>query len=189
MSTAGKVDRRALHWEKIRGPRAYAAFLVSTWFGSGLLPKAPGTWGTLFAIPVAWALSTAEAGDAARLALWASLFLIGTWAAGVFDETMGTADNQNVVVDEVVGYGITAWTIGTDWPSILAAFVLFRFFDMVKPWPIRLVDRWSHRRSKGGDAKARARWTGFGVMADDVLAGVFGLACVVALQKTGVLPS
>src|SRR5262245_53825966 len=134
-------DRRFLDWSRVRGPREFLAVITATACGAGLVPFAPGTAGTLAAMPLAWA--TAFEPVVVRVVLWTSLLIAGTWAAKVFDETMGTGDNQNIVMDEVVGLGITAWTAGQDSRALIAAFVLFRFFDIVKPWPVRLIDRWS----------------------------------------------
>jgi phosphatidylglycerophosphatase A len=178
-------DRRVIRWENVRGPRAVLALILGTALGAGLVPFAPGTAGTLMAMPLAY--FTVNWHWAARVALWLGLTVAGTWAAKVFDETMHTSDNQNIVIDEVVGLGITAWTAGQNPSTLIAAFVLFRFFDIVKPWPVRLIDRWSKRKASEGTP--RAHWYGgFGVMADDIAAGFQGLACVLILQALGVLP-
>lgn len=180
-----KTNRRALHWEYVRGPRALGAVAIGTAFGAGLVPVAPGTAGTLAAVPLAY--FTADASWVLRALMWLALLAAGTWAAKVFDETMRSSDNQNVVMDEVVGLGITAWTAGQNASTLAAAFVLFRFFDIVKPWPVRLIDTWSKRKASEGGASA-SWYGGFGVMADDVAAGFQGLACVLLLQHFGVLP-
>lgn len=184
MSTE-KKHRRFLDWKLVKGPREFLAILTATAFGAGLVPFAPGSAGTLAAVPLAFATNLEP--WLPRVLLWTALMVAGTWAAKVFDETMGTSDNQNVVMDEVVGFGITAWTAGQHASTLIAAFVLFRFFDIVKPWPVRLIDHWSKRKaSEGGN---RASWYGgFGVMADDVAAGFQGLICVMIAQKLGWLP-
>ena len=171
--------RRLLHWDRVRGPRVTSAIAIGTAFGAGLLPLAPGTWGTILAVPLAYA--TADWSTPARLALWIGLAVIGTWACKTFDETMQTSDNQNLVIDEVVGLGITAWTAGPDWKWLLAAFVLFRLFDITKPPPVRQVDEWSKNRTKS-DSQYKYWYSGFGVMADDIIAGFQGLICMVLLQ-------
>lgn len=181
-SASPRRDRRALDWSKVRGPRAVCAIAIGTALGAGLLPVAPGTFGTIASVPLAYV--TADAHWALRAAMWLTLLAAGTWAAKVFDETMRTSDNQNVVMDEVVGLGITAWTAGQDWRALLAAFVLFRFFDIVKPWPVRLIDEWSKRKAAEGGPTA-SWYGGFGVMADDVAAGFQGLACMLVLQRLG----
>jgi len=134
--------------------------------------------GTLVAMPLAWWSN--DWSFLPRVALWLALLAGGTWAAKVFGETMETGDHQSIVMDEVVGYGITAWTSGTDWRALGAAFILFRLFDITKPPPVRQADRWS---------KNASRWVqGFGVMLDDVLAGLYALACMVLAQRLGWLP-
>jgi phosphatidylglycerophosphatase A len=175
---AQKVNRRVLRWDRVRGIKNISALFVATAGGAGLLPKAPGTFGTIIGLPIAF--FTQNWPLAARLGLWIGLTVVGTWSAQVFDQLMQSTDNQNIVIDEVVGMGITAWTAGNTWQSWLAAFVLFRTFDIWKPYPIRLLDSWS-KKSPG--------WSGFGVMADDILAGVYGLAVMIVLQRFGLIPT
>jgi phosphatidylglycerophosphatase A len=175
-------DRRFIDWQKIRTPRGWLALLAGTAGGAGLSPVAPGTAGTLVGLPIAY--FTCGWAWPLRVLLWGALLAAGTWAAKVFDETMGTSDNQNIVMDEVVGLGITAWTAGQDARALVASFVLFRFFDIVKPWPVRLIDAWSKRKASEGGTRA-AWYGGFGVMADDVAAGLQGLVCVLILQHFG----
>jgi phosphatidylglycerophosphatase A len=176
------AERRVLRWENVRGPRRSIALVIATALGSGLSPVAPGTFGTLVGIPIAyftqgWAWSW-------RLVLWAAIFAAGTWAASAFDAMMGTKDNQHIVIDEVVGYGITAWTAGTHPIAIVAAFILFRLYDILKPPPVKQLDRWSHRKGSGPASLG----SGFGVMADDALAGLLGLITMLILQRFGVIP-
>jgi phosphatidylglycerophosphatase A len=165
----------------VRGPKAISAVGIATALGAGLLPKAPGTWGTIAAIPVVIWINPAD--PLAKLLLWLGLFIAGTWASRIIDELMSSADNQNIVMDEVVGYGIAAWTAGTDVKWLAIAFVLFRFFDMVKPFPIRQLDEWSKIQAGKKSGRASSWWGGFGVMADDVLAGFQSLAIVWILQN------
>jgi phosphatidylglycerophosphatase A len=100
-------------------------------------------------------------------------------------DLFGVADNQNIVMDEVVGLGLTALFVAReDWKGWIAAFVLFRLFDIVKIPPVRAVDRWS----KGSPGKSMNPWiSGFGVMADDVVAGLQGLLVIVLLKKYGAI--
>ena len=179
--------RRTLHWGRIKGPRESIALAIATAGGAGLLPKAPGTFGT--AVGVGIAFLSAGWSTPERILLWSALFIAGCWASTVVDETMGTDDNQNIVMDEVVGLGITAWTIGTHPWGLLTSFVVFRFFDIVKPPPVRQIDHWSHRRASQGQsgvAKWVGRWVGgFGVMADDAAAGFLGLVVMLTLQYFG----
>jgi phosphatidylglycerophosphatase A len=152
--------------------------LIATALGSGLLPVAPGTMGTLAAIPLAYA--TRHWDWTFRVCLWGGLTLLGTWAAKVFDQTMETSDNQNIVIDEVIGLGITAWTAGDDPKTWVAAFIFFRVFDILKPPPVRGVDSWSKKQSSPW-------WGGFGVIADDMIAGFEGLGVILLLQWLRVL--
>jgi len=135
---------------------------LSLGFGSGLAPVAPGTFGTLVAIPFYLLL--------AQLALPVYLVtLVLGFAAGVYlcqytSDALGEHDHSGIVWDEFIGFWITMIAVPSTWPWILAGFVLFRFFDIVKPWPVRLADS----KMKGG----------FGIMIDDVLAGLYALACM-----------
>jgi phosphatidylglycerophosphatase A len=187
--------RRRIPWENVRTPYDFLALIISTFFGAGLAPFAPGTFGTLAAVPIAFLTAHWEWGW--RLAFWALLFLAGVWGAQRFDHLCETQDNQNIVIDEVVGLAVTAWPAATDFKSFLAAFVLFRLFDILKPPPVRHIDRWSHRREQSLERIAGAiaspkrssnYWGGFGVMADDLAAGLQGLLVMLLLQYWNILP-
>lgn len=171
--------------------KRFIAMLLGTALGAGLVPVAPGTMGTLVSVPLAyysndWPIYW-------RIILWGSLTLIGIWAARVIDETMKSSDNSIIVIDEVVGFGITAWSAGRDFKTLVLAFVLFRFFDILKPFPVRQVDRWSKKQAsrqnlenlkQGASLTAWAsKWAGgFGVMADDVIAGFQGFFVIWLLK-------
>lgn len=133
--------------------------LLAFGFGSGLSPFAPGTMGTLVAIPFLFPLKgLGETGFWIALVL---LFLLGVLVCGQASRKLGVHDHGGIVWDEMLGYWLSAAFIPLQWQWLLAAFVLFRFFDIVKPWPIRLLD------SKVGG--------GFGIMIDDVVAALFTL--------------
>ncbi len=145
-------------------PRSHPASLLATWFGAGLLPKAPGTWGSLAALPFAWGLW--QVGGALALGIATIVVsLVGWWAAARFVQATGIRDPSVVVVDEVAGQWLTllAATPAEPW-TYLAGFLLFRLFDIKKPGPIG----WLDRHVEGG----------LGVMADDILAGLFALICL-----------
>jgi phosphatidylglycerophosphatase A len=180
--------RNIIYWDRIKTLRDSIAVVVATAGGAGLFPKAPGTMGTIVALPLALAIR--EWSVPLRLAVWIGLTIAGTWAAKVFDELMQTGDNQCIVIDEVVGLGITSWTLThvERGPAWLAAFVLFRIFDIIKIFPVRLVDDWSKKKAKENTPLARW-WGGFGVMADDIMAGVQGLIVMIILQRLNVFPS
>jgi phosphatidylglycerophosphatase A len=133
------------------------AHLLATAFGAGLAPFAPGTFGTLAAVPVAALLMTGPAWW--MVAAAALAFVAGIPVCERAGRDFGAADHPAIVWDEVAGYLITMAFAPAGWGWLLAGFVLFRFFDILKPWPIGLADR----RLKGG----------FGVMFDDAIAGVF----------------
>jgi phosphatidylglycerophosphatase A len=179
MTTEKKQNpRRIIRWDRVKGPKAVTSLVVSTALGAGLSPVAPGTMGSIVALPLAWWSNSWD--WPCRVALWAALTAIGTWAATAFDRTMGTSDNQNIVIDEVIGLGITAWTAGRDPKLLAASLVLFRFFDIVKPPPVRQIDLWSKKKSKAPNGSPY--WGGFGVIADDIAAGFQGLIVMLILQ-------
>ena len=168
------AEKRSLNWSLVRGPRVITALFVATAGGAGLLPRFPGSFGSLVGLPIAY--FTRDWPIPIRLGLWGAIFVIGTWSAEVFDRTMQSTDNQNIVIDEVLGMGITAWITPDSPRAWVAAFFLFRLFDIWKPYPIRFLDRWS-KRTPG--------MSGLGVMADDLLAGIYGLIAMILLQHFG----
>lgn len=178
-------SRRLIHWHKVKGVKAIAAFIIATSGGAGLVPLAPGTMGSLVGIGVAFLIAPLQFHY--KLLVWFTLTIVGIWAAKLFDQLMNTEDNQNVVIDEVVGAGISAWTAGTNPVALLIAFVLFRFFDILKPFPVRLVDQWSKLKASNKHSEKAAWWGGVGVMADDVLASFQSLAVILILQYLRVI--
>ncbi len=126
-------------------------------FGSGLAKKAPGTFGTLAAIPLYVLLVQADLLIYSLLTI--SLTVVGIWICGIAAEKLGEHDFGGIVWDEVAGFLITMWLVPFSWQAVLCGFVLFRLFDILKPWPIRTIDRQVHG--------------GLGIMLDDVLAGLF----------------
>ncbi|MGD8569405.1 MAG: phosphatidylglycerophosphatase A [Gammaproteobacteria bacterium] len=143
----GKIDKRnPVHW-------------LAVGLGSGLAPRAPGTAGTLVAVPLVL-LSNG-------LPVWQYIFIVlaglvaGIWICGVAARQMGVHDDPAIVWDEIIGFLITMTAAPPGWLWMVIGFVLFRFFDIAKPWPIRAVDQ-----RLGG---------GLGIMLDDVLAGLYAL--------------
>ncbi len=132
------------------------AALIATWFGVGLLPGAPGTFGSLAALPFAWAIATYLGLLGLAIAI-AIVFVAGVWAAGRYARARGVADPGSIVVDEVAGQWLALVLVPPDPIAYAIGFALFRAFDVIKPWPISALDR----RVKGG----------FGVMLDDLFAG------------------
>jgi phosphatidylglycerophosphatase A len=145
---------------------------VATFLGAGLMPKAPGTMGSLATIPLLW-VSLSWSVEI-RIVFWVGIFLIGTWASGVVDKKLGAADSQIIVIDEVVGMGITGWFASPTWSWMLAVFIVFRFFDILKIPPVRQVDLWSKNRASTR-YQAGIFVRGLGPMLDDSVAGIQGL--------------
>jgi phosphatidylglycerophosphatase A len=134
--------------------------LIATWFGAGLVRPAPGTMGSLAAIPFGYAI-TLLSGQIGLAVAAVFLLVIGTIASDRYGKKSGTVDDQSIVVDEVVGLWIAAIPAGENLLLWALAFLLFRIFDIWKPWPASFFDN----RSKGG----------FDVMMDDVVAGVYAM--------------
>jgi phosphatidylglycerophosphatase A len=141
--------------------------LLAFGFGSGLLPKAPGTYGTLVGIPIYLLI------EPLPLTYYAALvglaFIIGIWLCEVTSRDLGVHDHGGIVWDEIVGYLVTMVFAPTGWIWLLLGFLLFRFFDILKPWPIRWIDK----QVRGG----------FGIMVDDLIAGVFAAGCLILLNR------
>ncbi len=135
-------------------------------FGSGLAPRAPGTAGTVAAVPFAILLKALP--SVAFWPVWVALALLGIWLCGVTARRLGEHDHGGIVWDEMVGYWLAVALVPMHWAWLLAGFVLFRVFDILKPWPIRALDR-----RLGG---------GFGVMVDDIVAGAVTLALLAGAQ-------
>jgi len=138
----------------------HPAHFIALGFGAGLAPVAPGTFGTLVAIPIALALQ-AYAGEVAYITVTLALFALGVWASGVTGRALGVPDHGSIVIDEVAAFLAVLFFTGFTPLRIAIAFVMFRFFDIVKPPPVRQVDA--------------AMKNGLGVMLDDVVAAGYAL--------------
>ena len=134
-------------------------------FGSGLAPKAPGTAGTLVAIPIFWVIQ--DLSWPLYVSWLLVTFVLGVVWCGRCSRALGVHDHGGIVWDEMVGYWLTMFFAPAGWQWMLLGFILFRFFDILKPWPIGAVDRRVHG--------------GFGIMIDDVLAGVYAWISLQAL--------
>lgn len=156
----------------------FLARTTTSFFGAGYSPIAPGTVGSLAAIPLIYWV--APFANSLKIFLWLGIFIAGWMGCKRIDQITKIRDNQSIVIDEVIGMGIATWTVGRDWKGLAAAFVLFRFFDILKLWPVRQVDGWS----KTGSTPTQR---GFMVILDDVGAGLQALALVLLLQHLGVL--
>jgi phosphatidylglycerophosphatase A len=141
--------------------------LFATWGGTGYSPVASGTVGTLAAIPLYLVL--------ARLPLplysvtLIPFFFFSSWVSGLAEEIFGEKDSGKIVIDEVVGYLVTMTGVAVSWKWVVAGFFLFRFFDIVKIEPARYCDR--HVKN------------GYGVVLDDVVAGIYSCLVLHVLQR------
>jgi len=151
--------------------RVGPAIWIATAGGAGYLPIAPGTAGSLVGVAVVVGLGRLPLPRAAAIAVLAAaslaLFAVGVWAAGEAEEFFGRTDPGQVVVDEVVGQMLTFLLIPhATWKWLVGGFLLFRAFDIAKPFPARQAERIPR---------------GWGIMLDDVVAGVYGLAVLAVI--------
>jgi len=145
---------------------------IATAGGAGYSPVAPGTCGTIVTVPLAWALAGLPYWSLALVI--AGVIGVGIWAAGRADQAWGTHDSGRIVIDEVAGYLVTVAAVDrSTWPALAVGFVVFRTLEITKPFPIR----WLDQNLPGG----------FGVVIDDVAAGVLGCAIMIALDRSGAL--
>ncbi|WP_188698189.1 phosphatidylglycerophosphatase A family protein [Bowmanella pacifica] len=147
------------------------AHFLALGFGSGLAPKAPGTFGSIAAIPLV--LLAALSGNLFYLLLTFVACVAGIWICGKTAEDMGVHDHSAIVWDEVAGMLLTFILVPLSPVTLLVGFVLFRLFDILKPWPISYLDKHVHG--------------GLGIMLDDILAGILACAGVHALMTFGVI--
>jgi phosphatidylglycerophosphatase A len=148
-----------------------AAWTLATWFGCGLSPRAPGTVGTLGAVPLY--LLAVRWGPPGVLLAAAIVTGAGVWAASAVARELGKKDPQLVVVDEVAGLLVTMLPVSPSWRSVAIGVVVFRVLDIVKPGAIRRLE---------------ALPEGWGIVMDDVAAGVVGAGLMALLRGLGVLP-
>ena len=146
----------------LRHPAHFTAF----GFGAGAIPVAPGTWGTLAAVPFCLLLEMLS--PLAYSVFLVAACVVGVWLCGTAARSLGVDDHPGIVWDEMVGYWIAVAAVPPQWSWWLAAFVLFRLFDIWKPWPVG----WADKNLKGG----------LGVMTDDMIAGLMAGAGVVAVR-------
>jgi len=144
--------------------RAHPAHFLALGFGAGLSPKAPGTVGTLVALPLFWLLMSSP-----WYWLWVAVFLlVGVWACDVTGRALGVPDHGGIVWDEVVAFLMVLPFAPASWVGFLLAFALFRLFDIWKPFPIG----WLDARVKGG----------VGVMLDDLLPALYSIVCLLGVR-------
>jgi phosphatidylglycerophosphatase A len=139
--------------------------LLAAWGPCGLSPVAPGTVGTLGAVPLAWAVSLLQ--PAAQVAFLSGFLWLAIGAATRAGRYWRVVDASPIVIDEVIGYLVTMAFVPFSWPAALAGFALFRLFDVLKPWPASYFDRVK---------------SGFGVVMDDVAAGLWAGGLLLAAR-------
>ncbi len=144
--------------------------LLSLGLGSGLSPWAPGTAGSLLGVALYLLLRPLPL--PVYMLLTTTAIAVGIWACGRTARALGVHDAGVIVWDEVAGVLVAMTLAPADWRWTVGGFLLFRFFDIVKPWPIRLIDRRVHG--------------GAGIMLDDVLAGIYTLLALLGLSAAGV---
>ncbi|WP_211251620.1 phosphatidylglycerophosphatase A family protein [Andreprevotia chitinilytica] len=149
---------------------SHPAHFIALGFGSGLPRKAPGTWGTLAAVPL-YGLLSLVLGPQLIALLCIPVFLLGWWAADKTGKDLGVHDHGGIVIDEIVAMWLVLAFTPMTWLGWALAFGLFRLFDIFKPWPIR----WFDLRVPGG----------FGVMLDDLLAAGYALIVLRAFMHFG----
>jgi phosphatidylglycerophosphatase A len=168
MRERARVPYPSLGWT-CRAPARFIAF----GFGSGLIRPASGTWGTLMAW-VLWRVAMPPGASNLAVGLFlAFAFFYGCWVCHRVGKELGEPDHVGMVWDEIAAFWLVLWLSPATWIAQLAAFLLFRLFDIVKPPPIKYFDA----RLKGG----------IGVMFDDLLAAVYALLCMAILVRLGVL--
>ena len=138
------------------------ALILSSWFGIGLAPKAPGTFGTLGAVPLAIVFS--YFGFLYQGIAIIVIIPLALWSSEVSRKLLGREDPQVIVIDEVAGLLLAVFLFPLSLLSIILGFVLFRFFDILKPFPVRLIDQ----KVKGG----------LGIVLDDLMAGIYANLCL-----------
>ncbi len=139
----------------------FVARLIATGFYTGYAPKAPGTAGSLFGLFLYWAIPGSK--SVYSLIGIALLFFMGVWAAYQVEKETKVHDNQIIVIDEIVGMLITVALFGKSLIWLVVGFLLFRLFDILKPFPVKASEKLPH---------------GWGVMMDDVVAGIYSALCL-----------
>lgn len=150
---------------------SHPIYFIAFGFGSGLVPWAPGTFGTLMGFPCYWLLRLAGIDGLWLALLCIPLFFLGVYVSEKTDQALGVHDHGGANFDEVVAMLLILSVTPSSWLAWLLAFVLFRVFDILKPWPIRWFDENVHG--------------GFGVMFDDIVAAIPCMVLILGLHRYG----
>ncbi len=156
MSKSGSDNVSVADRFRRSGIKGKAILILSTWFGSGLAPFAPGTFGTLAAVPLV--VGFGFLGNWTAFLCVMAISGLAIWVSQEAENLLGEKDPSAVVIDEVAGLSVTMLLVPLSWLSLCVGFLLFRFFDIVKPWPANRAEK-----LKGG----------FGIVLDDLAAGVY----------------
>jgi phosphatidylglycerophosphatase A len=135
------------------------SFVLSTWFLTGLLPFAPGTFGTLAAIPLVLVLSYLD--PLSRVLVLVLIIVIAIWSSDRAQKLFGQKDPEFIVIDEVAGFSVATSFLPPTFTALCLGFILFRIFDILKPFPVKNLET-----LKGG----------LGIVADDIMAGFYAFA-------------
>jgi phosphatidylglycerophosphatase A len=157
MNVHGKKSSVNLEIFKEIGWKKRGILFFATWFYTGLIPFAPGTWGSIAALPFA-ALANSLGPLSSSLSI-ALMLIVSIPVSGMAAEIMRMEDPSSVVIDEVAGIFVTLFLIPVSWMSVIIGFILFRIFDILKPFPVGLIDKKLHG--------------GTGIVLDDVMAGIY----------------
>ncbi len=136
-------------------------YFLALGFGSGCSPKAPGTLGTLVGVIIYLGLQVIAINNYFYIGIVVLMFILGIWLCDRTARQFGVHDHQAIVWDEIVGYLVTMIMVPYQWMWIVAGFILFRLFDILKPWPVSWADK--------------AVRNGFGIMLDDLIAAIYAL--------------
>lgn len=166
-STEGMIISKSNHTPTLKQLLVNPVQMLAFGFGSGLAKKAPGTMGTIAAIPLYYVLI--QYFEPAYLVVLIVVSVSGIWICGKAATEIGVHDHGGIVWDEIAGYLLTMYWVSFSWQNLIIGFILFRLFDILKPWPIS----WLDRHVDGG----------FGIMIDDVLAGLMAAACLVVISN------
>lgn len=147
------------------GPAGKISLVLSTWFFSGLMPLAPGTFGTIGSVPFILALNYLDV--YLRAPFLVIFIVVAIWSSGKSEEILGRKDPPEIVIDEVAGFSVTMCFLPSTLVGIIAGFILFRLMDIFKPFPIKRLEK--------GLAG------GYGIVADDLMAGFYAFAGTKAL--------
>jgi len=176
-------SKKPIAWRNyLQNPVDLLALWLATGFGSGFWPVGPGTAGSVVGLGILVYFAQAGWEITWVVLFWIILFFLGVWSATRVSRKEGVNDHGSIVIDEVLGIALTVGGSITWGIDAVVAFILFRFFDIIKVPPVKAIDRWSKKGSR------EHPWiTGFGIIADDLAAGVQAGICLWILKHFDLL--